>query len=209
MIGQKMKILLDFCSSGGETITDLSQERHDEYYKKGCDSIQPFMVLYGNKIKSPQKKKIKEGIMYLDAVTKMNPENWAAFWIKGKGYQALADSSSACTEFKSSYSIQKENPDIARELMIEYLNLGKTDEGVRVAREAMNLRPNEPGLIANAALALLIRGDLDEALKYIDKAISLEPSDEINRNVKSFIEEVSSGKRKQPKAYYDLMKGQR
>lgn len=199
-------MLTSSCSSKEKTITDLSQERHNEYYQKGCDLIQPFMVLHGNEIKSPQSKKIKEGIMYLDAVTKINPENWAAFWIKGKGYQALADNSSAYAEFKSSYSIQKENPDVARELMIECLNLGKADEGIQVAKDAMTLRPNESGIIANVALALLIKGNLDEALKHIDKAISLDPSDEINRNVKSFIEEVRSGKRKQPKTYFDLMK---
>ncbi len=198
--------LISYCSPKEKTITDLSQERHDEYYQKGSNLIQPFMVLHKNEIKSPQKKKIKEGIIYLDAVTKINPENWAAFWIKGKGYQALTDSSSAYAEFKSSYFIQKENPDVAREFMIECLNLGKADEGVIVATEAMTLKPDDSGLIANAALALLIRGDLGEALRYIDKAISLDPSDEINRNVKFFIEEVRSGKMKQPKTYYGLMK---
>ena len=56
------------CSSKEKTITDLSQERYNEYYQKGCDLIQPFMVLHGNEIKSPQSRKIKEGIMYLDNV---------------------------------------------------------------------------------------------------------------------------------------------
>jgi len=77
------------------------------------------MVLHGEEIKTPQKKKISEGIMYLDVVTQINPDNWAAFWLKGKGYQALNDSSSAYNEFNASYSIQKENPDVARELMFE------------------------------------------------------------------------------------------
>lgn len=197
---------LSSCSNKEKAITDLSPDRHNEYYQKGCDLIQPFMVLHGKEIKSAQKKKIEEGIMYLDAVTKINPDNWAAFWIKGKAYQALGDSLPAYSEFKSSYSIQKENPDVTRELMIECLNLGKSEEGVQVAKEALNLRPNDSGLNANLALALLIKGDLDEALLRIDKAINLDPSDAINHNVKLFINNVRSGKRKQPKTYYDLMK---
>ncbi|NLX26069.1 MAG: hypothetical protein GXY61_08960 [Lentisphaerae bacterium] len=199
-------LLMSSCSPKERTITDLNPDRHNEYYQKGCDLIQPFMVLHGNEITPPQKRKVSDGIMYLDAVTKINPENWAAFWIKGKGYQALNDSLSAYTEFKSSYSIQKENPDVARELMIECLNLGKADEGVQVAREALSLRPKESGLVANLALALLIQGNLDEAMFQIDKAISLDPSDEINKNVRSFILEVKSGQRKPPKTYHDLMK---
>ena len=199
-------LLMSSCSSKEKTITDLSPDRHNEYYQKGCDLIQPFMVLHGEEIKTPQKKKISEGIMYLDVVTQINPDNWAAFWFKGKGYQALNDSSSAYNEFNASYSIQKENPDVARELMFECLNLGKPDEGIQIAKEALSLKPDESGLIANLALALLIKGDLDEAMLQIDKAISLDPSDEINRNVKTFIREIESGKRKQPETYYDLMK---
>jgi len=97
--------LISFSRSIKEkTITDLSPDRHNEYYQKGCDLIQPFMVLHGKEIKPTRKKKIEEGIMYLDAVTKINPDNSAAFWIKGKAYQVLDDSSSAYSEFISSYT---------------------------------------------------------------------------------------------------------
>jgi hypothetical protein len=55
--------------------------------------------------------KVIRGIRDLDAVTAFNPENWPAFWIKGKGYQVLGDQVSANFEFKSSFTIQKQNPD--------------------------------------------------------------------------------------------------
>ena len=55
------------------------------------------------------KKKISQGILELDAVTDYNPENWAAFWLKGKGYQVLGDHEKANIEFKASFEIQKEN----------------------------------------------------------------------------------------------------
>lgn len=186
-------------------ITDFSMERHDEYYKKGFECIDPYVIIQGRPRQRPNPDKIKEGIKYLDAVTKINPENWAAFWLKGKAYQALDHPQSAYNEFKKSFDIQKENPDVARELTVEALNLGKGEEGVEVAKHALSLKPNNPGLMANLGLAYLINGEIDNAEDITKKAINLDPLDEINKRVLNIIEEVKSGKRAQPIKYSDLM----
>ena len=90
-------------------ITDFSVERHDEYYQKGFACIDPYVQLQGKPRKRPNKDKIKEGIKYLEAVTKINPENWAAFWLKGKAYQSLEHPQSAYNAFKKAFDIEKEN----------------------------------------------------------------------------------------------------
>ena len=144
-------------------ITDFSLERHDEYYGKGCRCIEPYMQLHEGKSKKPNEDKIIEGIKYLDAVTKINPENWAAFWIKGKGYQALGDNESSYREFNKSFSIQKSNPDVARELTFASLNLGKSEEGIRIAKHALSLHPTNSGLMANLSLAYLINNETEKA----------------------------------------------
>ena len=186
-------------------ITDFSLERHDEYYKKGFECIDPYIIIHGRPSRRPNIDKIKEGIKYLDAVTKINPKNWAAFWMKGKAYQALRYTQSAYNEFKKSFDIEGENPDVSRELTIEALNLGKGEEGVEIARHALSLKPNNPGLMANLGLAYLINGEIDNAEDITRKAINLDPLDEINKRVLDTIIEVKSGKRPQPKKYSDLM----
>jgi tetratricopeptide (TPR) repeat protein len=186
-------------------ITDFSPEKHDEYYRKGFECIDPYVKLGNRPSQRPNVDKIKEGIKYLNAVTKINPENWAAFWLKGKAYQALGSPQSAYNEFKKAFDIEKENPDVARELMIEALNLGKGEEGVEIAKHALELKPNNPGLMANLGLAYLINGEIDNAEDITRKAINLDPLDNINKQILYIIEEVKSGKRPQPKKYSDLM----
>lgn len=186
-------------------ITDFSLERHDEYYQKGLSCIEPYIIIHGKPRNRPNIDKIKKGIKYLDAVTKINPENWAAFWLKGKAHQTLGESRSAYDEFEKSFDIQKENPDVARELTIEALNLGKGEEGVEIAKHALTLKPNNPGLMANLGIAYLINGEIDNAEDITRKAINLDPLDKINKQVLEIIEEVKSGRRPQPKKYSDLM----
>lgn len=190
----------------GLEIKDISFERHDEYFEKGSSLIKPFMQLHGKDVKQADKELIGEGISYLNAVTQINNRNWAAYWIKGKAFQALGDSNNAYLEFKKSFSIEKENPNVARELMIECLRLGKASEGVEVALHAQGISPTDSGLNANVGLAYLIKGDLDNAIKYTKEAIRLDESDKINRNLLRMIENVKSGKRPQPMKYDDLFR---
>ena len=158
----------------------LTEENHNEYYNKG--------------------------VKLIDAVTSINQNNFAAFWVKGKGYQALEEHESAYTEFRKSFQLKKDNPDVARELILECLSLGNGKEAVEVSLHTLTLDSNNSGLVANLALSYLINGDLDLSSKNIDKAIELDPNDKINYNLKKVIDEVITGKRKQPKKYDDLNK---
>jgi tetratricopeptide (TPR) repeat protein len=186
-------------------ITDFSLEKHDEYYQKGFNCIDPYVRLGSRPSRRPNADKIRKGIKYLDAATKINSENWAAFWLKGKAYQALGDSAFAYKEFKKAFDIEKENADVARELMIESLNLGKGEEGVEIGKHALSLEPNNPGLMGNLGLAYLIKGEINNAEDITRKAISLNPQDGINKQILNIINEVKSGKRAQPRKYSDLM----
>jgi len=79
-----LTILFPKKNNDGYKIEDLNPEKHNEYYKIGTDLIFPFMQIHGEKIRKPRKQKIQKGLAYLDAVTKINPENWSALWVKGK-----------------------------------------------------------------------------------------------------------------------------
>ena len=194
------------CAKSQSTDLIIKEENENIYFAKGNELIFPYIELHNRKDKSSINKEnnLKEGIRYLDAVTKINPNNFAAFWLKGKAYQALKDSENAYSQFNESFKLNKEDPNVARELMIECLNLGKGDEGVKVALHALSLDKNNAGLLGNLALAYLIDGKLNSSKETIEKAIQIDPKDTINLNLKQIIIEVIEGKRKKPTKISDI-----
>lgn len=150
-------------------------------------------------------KDIQTGIAKLKQVVELNPQNWAAYWVMGKGYQALGDHQNAYESFKASWGIHKENADVAREYMVECLNLGRGSEGVTLAEQALTLESNEPGLIANYGLALLIDGQLDSAENQVQRSLQIDNTDKVTKNLQRIIGEVKSGKRPRPTKFGDLV----
>jgi len=193
-------------SQNKKTELVLLAENHNPYYMKGVNLIEPFMALEGKtlNINSKAKDSITEGIRYLDAVTKINPNNYAAYWIKGKGYQSLKQHDNAYLEFQKSFELNKQNSDVARELMIECLHLGKGQVAVNVSLHALSLDSLNPGLIGNLALAYLINGDQNLAAEHIKEAIRIDPNDKINLTLSQIINDVITGKRNRPIKYDEL-----
>jgi len=187
-------------------ITITNDDEHNEVYKRGSQLISPHMQLLDRNPKVTQavREEVTEGIRDMDAVTAYNPQNWAAFWIKGKGYQVLGDHKAANSAFKASFQIQRENPDVAREYAASCLELGYGAEAIRAAEHAIQLAPRDAGLHANLAVALLIHGRNTEAKQAIDEALKMAPDDKISRALQRLIDDVLSGKRKQPKTMSDL-----
>jgi tetratricopeptide (TPR) repeat protein len=150
------------------------------------------------------RKDVSHGIELLQAVININPTNWAAYWVIGKGYQTLGKSEEACDAFGHSFAIQKQNADVAREYMFECLDLGRAQEGVDAAEHAAGLEPNDAGLAANLALAYLIAGRNAEALKKAEEALARDPADTVTQAVVRVIREVATGKRPQPRRLKDV-----
>jgi tetratricopeptide (TPR) repeat protein len=183
---------------------------HNYYFVKGCDFIKPYMRLAETPKKSTKSDEARadiiRGIDLLNAVVVYNKDNWAAWWTIGKGYQALDEADKACDAFGKSYAIQRQNPDVAREYMVECLNLGRAKEAVPVAEHAISLSPNNAGLNANLALAYTIAGQLADAQSAINKSLQIDPSDKISQNLRRIIQEIIDGKRPQPHNMRDLQR---
>jgi tetratricopeptide (TPR) repeat protein len=207
MIGKLVSLLTGSKAVAEEVIVD-NPDQHDEIYKRGSELISPYMKLAERdpKVTKRVRDKVTRGIRDLDAVTTFNPKNWPAFWIKGKGYQVLGDQVSANFEFKSSFAIQKESPDVAREYAASCIELGHGDEAVKAAQHAIRLDPEDPGLRANLALAFLISSKNQDAMDAIERSLNMSPDDKILQTVKMFVDEVIAGKRKQPKTMADFHK---
>jgi len=122
----------------------------------------------------------------------------------GKAHQALRETTAACEAFGRAYAIQKTNADVAREFMLECLEVGRTSEGITAAEHALSLNPRDAGLLANLALAYTIAGRTSEALLKVEESLSIDPTDKITVNLRRVILEIIQGKRPQPKKLSDL-----
>jgi tetratricopeptide (TPR) repeat protein len=202
--GCEMKVIID--DSGVEASAKTLE--HNRLYKEGSDLISPYMQLVNRASKSADRQSaqadLERGIELLNQAIAINPANWSAYWIIGKAHQTLGNSESACDAFGKSYGLHKANADVAREYMFECLNLGRAAKGIVAARHAVTLEPENAGLVANLALALLIGGQLEEAAATVTKAMAIAPDDEICHNLKQMIADVQAGRRPQPSKMADL-----
>ena len=113
------------------------------------------------------------------------------------GASVSGDSLSARLALRA-YTIAPTEIEVGRNLVMESLALGYGKEAVEVARALEKLSPEDAGLRANRALALLIADDVDGARRDVTKALELAPGDPITRDLRQLIEDVSAGRTARP-----------
>ena len=180
--------------------------KHNEAYRKGVDLITPHMRLAGRNpnLSAQALADLREGIRYLDMVLNVASNNWAAWWVRGKAEQALTNHESAYESFHSSYIINSQNRDVGRELVLECLETGRASEAVQVAEAICEREPKNAGLLANLALAYLIDGQVEKAMRSAEAALQSDTSDPITKCVKIRIADVQAGRLSQPSCLSDL-----
>ncbi len=202
--GCEMKVIVD--DSAVESSPETKE--HNRLHQEGFALISSYMLIIDRESKPADSQEAQEelrrGIELLNQAIVINPANWSAYWLIGKAHQAMGNSTAAVEAFGKSYGLQKGNADVAREYMFECLNLGETNKAIGAARHAVRLNPDDPGLVANLALALFIGGQLDEAAGTVIEALKMRPGDEITQNLKQMIDDVRAGLRSQPSKLSDL-----
>jgi Flp pilus assembly protein TadD len=183
---------------------------HEFLYRQAADLVRPYLVLHGVPPKSGKsataRADLTRAIVLFERVLAIREKNWAAAWLAGKAAQSLGDHERAYGFFRRSFDVQKENPDVARELMITCLETKRAKEAVAVAEHAVRLTDADAGLKANLALARLCAGDLAGAGEAIDAALRQDPRDDISLALKKVIGQVKRGERKPPATPSDLEK---
>ena len=190
----------------GQSLSAAKAAEYTAVYKKGSDLVMKHINLHDREpAPAPTKEAdLREGLGSLQRAVAIQPRSWPAYWLIGKAYQALDDHPRACAAFRQAVRHCKDNADVARELSLECLQLGTFKEAVEAARLAVRVERSDPGLQANLALALLLAGDVDDALDQAEQAVARSPGDEINRNLLAVIQEVKDGRRRQPNTLAEL-----
>ena len=118
--------------------------------------------------------------------------------LHGKGQIPLGHAELAYQSLRRAYKLEKSDEAVPRELAGVCPELGKFDEAVSIAEQAVALNPKNGDLLGNLAIAYLLAGRLAESQKSIDGAIKVAPQDQINRHLHRIIREVADGKRPRP-----------
>jgi tetratricopeptide (TPR) repeat protein len=174
-----------------------SDER--ELFRRGSALLDPYLFIADARRRDPEtdegRRQIAEGIANLKRVTELNSQHWPAFWMMGKGYQAVNNHGAAYAAFAKAYQINPQHVDVARELILEAVCVGRATEVIPIAERTTELRPNDAGLLGNLGFVLLAVGQLDRARAVTAKALELAPNDRINQNLAREIAAISEGKR--------------
>lgn len=173
----------------------------ENLYELGAGLIMPHVFLHGvarPPLSEADRASMEHGILCLDLWLKDHPDSWQALWVVGKAHQRLGRSERAGEFFWRSHEQNPRHPDVARELVMEFIALGRGVEAVHFARTAVEVDPGDVILQVNLALALLISGQVDEARLHANQALSCDPADEVAANVVAFITDVAEGRRPLP-----------
>ncbi len=130
----------------------------------------------------------------LEWVASLSPQSWNVWWVLGVACRLLKDREGAYAAFRRAFLINPKHVEVGRNLAQECIALGHAKESLEVTGAMLRLAPQDSGLIANHALALLIDGDLEGAGGEVNRAFEMNPSDEVTINVRKIIGDVQAGR---------------
>lgn len=186
---------------------DELRAEHDRLYREASSALYPLVEFHGKPIPelaAEQEGALRRGLTLFDRVLRINPRNWPAMWLMGKGFQRLGDFENALRWFAQAHEINPTHPDVLREAAIAAMELGRPNEAVPFCERAIEAKPNDPGLRANLALATLFCGDAARAESLAAEALRRDPDDNITRRIADVCRDVLLGKRPCPHHVRDL-----
>jgi len=150
-------------------------------------------------------RKLNRAIDLFKRSLQLNPQNWNAMWFIGKVQQRLRNWDEARVYLERAFQSNPTQPDSAREASICAMELGQTDEAIRLAQSALGLDPTNAGLGANLALAYLLADRLGDARAAIDNASTCDNVDPISETVRAMIQHFAAHSRVPPNSTGSLV----
>lgn len=183
------------------------RNEHNRLYKEASSAVYPLIEIHGKPVPNlgaDQERELRRGLALFDRVLQINPRNWAAMWLVGKGFQRLRKFEQAFLWFAHAHEVNPTHPDVSREAAIAAMELGRPEEAIPFCERAIEAQPNDPGLRANLALATLFAGDARRAASLAADALRRDSSDGITRRIADVCREVIDGRRSCPRHVRDL-----
>ncbi len=199
--------------TGEEVYTGNTREQRElaearKAFLRGVELIAPYVPNeqrpYAVAETEHARQRILEGIEYLKSAAEKAPGVWEAHLHAGWAYEILEEHEEAYRWFRRAHEIDPEESELWRALQGSCLRLGRVDEAVALGERLVKRQPDDAGMRADLGLALLLGGRLTDARRHIEKALEMDPTDEITQVLMNNLEKVESGEMPQPQRLSDM-----
>lgn len=182
-------------------IENKKYKEFNEIFERSGKRQEGLILLDGyrkKQLNSSEKARLEESIKDFKKCLEIVPNHWQSMVLMAKAFQRLERHTEALEQLELAFNTEKENHTIPMEASLEAMHLKDLDKAIYYSEESLKRKPNDFALMGNHAMNLLIAQKDDEAKEIIEKAIKMNPSDSVNKNIESIIKGVLSGNRKRP-----------
>lgn len=182
-------------------MTDEQIEKFNLLYQKACKKMTGLIIIGGyrpKKIGFFEKLRAKKAIHYFKRAISIYPDSWASLFFIGKLYQCLGNYKQSLSYLEIALKLEQTNHNIPQEASLVAMHLNQIEKAIRFSNEALRRKPDDFILLGNHSMNLLIAGLDSDAKDAIDKALLLNPNDDINQTIKNKIQAVILGQVKRP-----------
>ncbi len=191
-----------------DDISPADAARHDEIVDEAWSLVEGEVFLdRSGPSRRPgmfARRKLQKAIERFQEALEINTKGWQSMWALGKIHQRLESAAESLFWFKKAMALAPDQPDVARETGLAAFEVGNAELGLQCCRAALDARPDDPGLMANMALAHLLGGDLATADGWVSKSLELAPDDRISEFLSEVIREVVEGTRPRPASVHEV-----
>jgi tetratricopeptide (TPR) repeat protein len=112
-----------------------------------------------------------------EAATKRNPNDYQAFYNLGMACEKVGDKPAAEAAYKSALAVKPDLESAAAELCALYVDEGRIDDALAAGNAALAKHPGNVVLHENVGIALATHGDQDSAIRELEEAVKIQPSE--------------------------------
>jgi tetratricopeptide (TPR) repeat protein len=182
-------------------LTDQQIAVFNDKYQKACDKMEGIVILENYRpsgIGFFEKIRAKKAIKYFEEALEIEPNHYQSLFFLGKIYQRFGEYDKSLSLFEKVMQLEKENHNSPLEASLVAMHLNQLDKALEYSNEGLRRKPNDFALLGNHSMNLLIAGKDQETKETIVKAITLNPTDEINKRIQSKIDSVIAGQDHRP-----------
>jgi len=127
---------------------------------------------------------------YLKKAISCDPRKPDYHYLLGFVYSKRSHWKNAIKEFQAAIDVEPDNPEYLRGLGWAMFNSGYKSQGLRYLHEANELKPSNVNVLLDLSNAYLMIFDFDKATLYAERALLIDPKNELAKKVKDKINEL-------------------
>ncbi|MBM3609108.1 MAG: tetratricopeptide repeat protein, partial [Alphaproteobacteria bacterium] len=168
----------------GLTLETLERKDEAKTYLQAIADVRPkdpeALLALANLYRS--RKEYEESIKLYTRVLALSPPNdrgsWSTYFFRGIAYERSKNWPPAEADFKRSLELFPDQPMVLNYLGYTWVDRGENlQEGLRMLRRAVELRPNDGHIVDSLGWAFYRLGQYEDSLRELEKAIALRPAD--------------------------------